>query len=389
MDNSHKRTDLKNCGQGLTEYALILTLVVAATVLILAVIGADTQDVLTRINQAFGLSDNDLPSDTIKVTVLDNGNQGAADIYVYAFDGDGNWLGLYGITDNEGAALFEGMQKGVYHFLAYKNPHFYWSEYLNFPQQNQTSIRMNVQDFTVTVVDEKGRGMTNVYVYAYTADEQYWSGVYGRTDNNGQIVLELPDGDYKFRAYVNGQWYWSPAVNSPAQNATTIEIRQYTIDVTVVDDAGKGIKESNLAVYGYTEDGSYTGIYDRTNGNGRARLDVPAGTYQFRVDYRGNEYWSEKVTVPGTDTAVIKTEERPFAVNVVDDDGRPVKNIWVYAFTDNGSYFGLYGKTDNQGSVTFDLPRGSYQFRADYKSHSFWSAVFNTAAGSSTTITLK
>jgi protocatechuate 3,4-dioxygenase beta subunit len=214
-------------------------------------------------------------------------------------------------------------------------------------------------------------------------------GEYGRTDNNGQVTLELPDGDYKFRAYTNGQYYWSAAVNSPAQDSTTIDIRQYNIEVTVVDDAGKGVKESNLYVYGYTENGSYTGLYGQTNGNGRVKLEAPAGTYQFRVYYSGSYYWSETVTVPDTDEIFIKTEERPFTVSVVDNSGQPVKNIWVYAFTANSTYWGLNGKTNNQGEVIFDLPRGSYQFRADYKNQSFWSSIINTTAGSSTPITLK
>lgn len=389
MNHPNKRLEHQSRGQGLTEYALILALVAAASILVLAAVGVDIGDVFARINKAIGFSENDLPPGAIEVTVLDNNSKGVADTYVYAFDDKGNWLGLYERTNNDGIALFEEMEDGSYQFLAYQSPHYYWSENIKFPQQNQTTIKMNIQKFTVNVLDEKGRGIANVYVYAYTANERYWLGEYGRTDNNGQVTLDLPDGDYKFRAYSNGQYYWSPAVNSPAQNSTIIDIRQYNIEVTVVDDAGKGVKESNLYAYGYTENGNYTGIYGRTNGNGRVKLEVPAGTYQFRVYYSGSYYWSETAAVPHTDEIFIKTEERPFTVTVVAASGQPVKNTWVYAFTDNGTYWGLNGKTNNQGEVIFDLPRGSYQFRADYKNQSFWSTILNTAAGNSTTITLK
>ena len=327
MDNLNKRTHCKNRGQGLTEYALILALVAAASILILAAVGVDIGDVFARINQAIGFSENDLPPGTIEVTVLDSDGKGVADTYVYAFDGSGNWLGLYERTDSDGVALFEDMQDGTYQFLAYQSPHYYWSETISFPQQNQVTIKANIQKFTVNVLDKKGNGIANVYVYAYTANERYWLGVYGRTDNNGQVTLELPDGDYKFRAYTNGQYYWSPAVNSPAQDSTTIDIRQYSVAVTVVNDAGNGVKESNLYIYGYTENGNYTGVYGNTNGNGRVKLDVPAGTYKFRVYYRAAYYWSDLVTVPGTDEVVIKTEERPLTVKVVDDSGNPVKNV--------------------------------------------------------------
>jgi uncharacterized GH25 family protein/Flp pilus assembly pilin Flp len=389
MDNSNKRTHHKSHGQGLTEYALILALVAAASILILAAVGVDIGDVFARINQAIGFSDNDLPPGTIEVTVLGNDGQGVANINVYAFDDNGNWLGLYGRTGSDGIALFEDMEDGTYQFLAYQSPHYYWSENIKFPQQNQTTIKMNIQKFTVSVLDKKGKGIANVYVYAYTANERYWMGVYGRTDNNGQVTLDLPDGDYKFQAYTNGQYYWSPAVNSPAQDSTTIDVRQYSLEITVVDDAGKGVKERNLYVYGYTENDSYTGVYGKTNGNGRVELEVPAGTYKFRVYYRVANYWSDIVTVPGTDEVVIKTEERPFTIKIIDDNGEPVKNVRVYAFSGGSAYFGLHGKTNKDGEVVFDLPKGDFKFRADYKNQSYWSGVISTTNGSSTTITVK
>ena len=362
MDNSNKNTHHKSHGQGLTEYALILALVAAASILILAAVGVDIGDIFARINQAIGFSDNDLPPGTIEVTVLDNDGKGVADSYVYAFDDNGNWLGLYERTNSDGIALFEEMKDGTYQFLAYQSPHYYWSETIRFPQQNQTTIKMNIQKFTVNVLDEKGKGIANVYVYAYTANERYWLGEYGRTDNNGQVTLELPDGDYKFRAYTNGQYYWSPAVNSPAQDSTTIDIRQYNIEVTVVDDAGKGVKESNLYVYGYTENGNYTGVYGKTNGNGRVKLEVPAGTYKFRVYYRAADYWSDIVTVPGADEVVIKTEERPLTVKVVDDRGNPVKNVQVYAFSGNTAYFGLPEKPTKMARSFLTYPKETLNF---------------------------
>ena len=116
VNNSNKRTHFKSQGQGLTEYALILALVVAASILILAAVGVDIGDVFDRSNQAICLSDNDLPPGAIEVTVLNNNGNGVGDIYVYAFDDSGNWLGLYERTDSDGIALFEEMEDGAYQF---------------------------------------------------------------------------------------------------------------------------------------------------------------------------------------------------------------------------------------------------------------------------------
>lgn len=391
MHKSKLSAHRNECGQGVTEYALLLALVAAASILILAILGVDVGDVFTRIDQAIGFTESnpDLPPGTIEVTVLDNTGKGVADTYVYAFDETGNWLGLYTRTNSQGTALFEEVKDGAYQFLAYQSPHYYWSNVITYPRQNQATINLNVHKFTVHVVDENGKGMKDVYVYAYTANERYWLGVYGRTGKDGKVTVDLPAGDYKFRAYTSGYWYWSPVVNSPAQDSTVIEVREYEMTVTVVDDAGKGIKASNLYVYAYTESGSYTGVYGKTNGNGRVELELPAGAYKFRVYYHASDYWSDLVTIPDSDEAVIKTEERPFTVQVVNRRGEPVKNVWVYAFSADTAYLGLREKTDKQGGVVFDLPRGNFKFRADYDHHSYWSSIVSTPADSSTTITLK
>ncbi len=389
MHTSKKEKRLNNSGQGLTEYALILTLVAATVILILAAVGVDIGEVFDRINQAIGLSDNDLPPGTIEVTLVDDAGNGVAGSYVYAFDANGNWLGLYERTDSDGIATFEEMEDGSYQFLAYRSPHYYWSSVIAYPKQNQTTIEMHVQKFTVSVLDENGKGIRNVYVYAYTANERYWLGVYGRTGNDGKVVLELPDGDYKFRAYTNGHYYWSAAINSPAENSTTIKVEDFQMTVTVVDDAGKGVKQNNLYIYAYTQNGNYAGVYGRTNGNGRVKLEVPTGSYKFRVYYRAANYWSDVVSVPGTDETVIKTEERPYTVTAVDDSGQPVRRVWVYVYSGNNAYIGLRGRTNNQGVITFDLPRGNFRFRADYRGQSYWSSIISAPDSSSTTITLK
>ena len=93
-------------GQSLTEYALILALVAASSILILAVVGVDIGNVFSRINQAIGFTEDNLPPGTIEVTVINSDGQGATDIYVYAFDGQGNWTGGYERTNSEGIALF-------------------------------------------------------------------------------------------------------------------------------------------------------------------------------------------------------------------------------------------------------------------------------------------
>ncbi len=370
------------------EYALILAFIAAGSILTLAAVGGDVGDVFSRVIDSISSNDPDLPPETIAVSVLNEQSQGVAGTWVYAFDEAGDWTGLSKQTDSEGVALFEKMERGVYQFLAYKSPHYYWSNTISFPQQNRAEIVMRIQSFTVDVIDGGGDGIRNVYVYAYTSNEKYWLGVYGRTDKNGAVTLDLPDGDYKFRAYHRGQWYWSPAVNSPAQDHTVIDTQERPFTVTIVNEAGDNIEVKNLYVYGYTENGSYTGIYGRTDKNGRVELTVPAGRFKFRVYYQGSNYWSGVVAAPDADSTVIETGERPFTVNIVDNNGQPTKNVRVYVYTGNGVYVGSNAKTNKDGEVVLNIPTGNFKFRADYKGSTFWSAIVSNPPATSTTITV-
>lgn len=398
-DSKHQLLGTKPCGchqanqgQGLLEYGVLLVLVAAAALLALAAMGTDVRDVFSQIVQSTDSTvvenKKDLPPGMIEVVVLDEKGQGIGSTWVYAFDGNGNWIGLYQRTNEEGIARFENMADGAYQFLAYHSPHYYWSNIITYPNQNTATIKIHQQQFTVKVVDEEGKGIGGVYVYAYTANERYWLGVYGRTANDGQATVNLPDGDYKFRAYYRGLWHWSTAVNSPAVSSTIITVQEQEMTVTVVDNNGDGVKASNLYVYGYTENGAYSGVYGRTNGNGRVKLTVPAGNFKFRVYYRGSNYWSGVVNTTAVDSAVIKTGERPFTVNIVDRNGNPVKNLRVYAYTSANQYVGLNGKTNQQGQVIVDIPDGNYKFRADYRGSSFWSSVISSPPDTSTSVTV-
>ncbi len=377
-----------NRGQSVTEYVLILAVVAAGVTLSLAILGTSLSGAFGRIVQSIAALDSDLPPGTIEVSVFDEQGRRASGMWVYAFDDSGRWAGLSKQTDGEGAAVFEDMTNGTYQFLTYKSPHYYWSNSVTLPRQNRAMIKMHVQQIVVKVVDSHGRGVSNVYVYAYTANERYWMGVYGRTDTSGVVTLDVSDGDYKFRAYKGRHWYWSPTVNSPAQNSTTIDLQEHPLAVTLVNAQGDRVKVKNLYVYGYTEQGSYTGIYGKTDKNGRVQFNVPAGDYKFRVYYRGSDYWSAVVNAPGTDSVDISTGERPFTVTITDNNGKAAKNVRVHVYTGNGQYIGLSRETNKQGQVVFNIPEGSYKFRADYHGTAFWSGVISSPPTTSANVTV-
>jgi len=56
---------------------------------------------------------------------------------------------------------------------------------------------------------------------------------------------------------------------------------------------------------------------------------------------------------------------KPLVVTVQSQTGQPYPHLPVYAF-DGANYTGYSGTTDTNGQVTFILPEGIYDFRADY-----------------------
>jgi len=52
----------------------------------------------------------------------------------------------------------------------------------------------------------------------------------------------------------------------------------------------------NAKVYLFTESGSYLGEYQNTDSSGSASFTLPVKSYKLRVDYSGNQYWSEVIT---------------------------------------------------------------------------------------------
>ena len=148
--------------------------------------------------------------------------------------------------------------------------------------------------------------MAGVPVYLFTASGAYL-GQSQLTDGNGQVTFHLPIQAYKVRADYLGQHYWSEVFQW--QNAT-VSIPMGDAEVTVT---GSGLPLPGVNVYVFSAAGAYVGVSGTTNGSGKAFFTLPGGTYDFRADYQGGQYWSGAsgivagqvnsvtiVTLPGT-----------------------------------------------------------------------------------------
>jgi hypothetical protein len=318
---------------------------------------------------------------TFPVKVEDAAGNGIGGVYVYAYTASGSWAGVYGKTGSNGVIDLD-MVEGNFKFRAYYQGHNYWTDALNLHQTSSATIKTGQQKFSVRVVDAAGNGLSNVSVYAYSSSGS-WTGTYGKTGSDGTAILEMSDGNFKFRAYYQGQIFWSDTVSLPKTTSTTIQTQQQNFLVNVVSSNGQGI--ANTYVYAYTSNGAWTGQYGKTNASGEVNLRLVSGDFKFRVYHHGQTYWSDVVSLPKLSSKTIKIDEGDVNITVLNEAGTPLKNEVVYLYSSSGSYTGVWARTGSDGTVSVSLAHGAYRARA----RNNWSTQFSVPKTENVKITVK
>lgn len=296
----------------------------------------------------------------VTLRVTDSRGTGLASVPIHVFTADERYVNLSAETDANGNASVV-LVDGSFKFRADYQGQPFWSEVFTTPETTEAVVVVNQAPFTVQVVTQKGEPVADVPVYAFNANEGY-TGFNGRTDSNGSVTLQLPDGTYKFRADYQGVDYWSDEVTTPQASQVTIKIGIPPVTVRVKTEEG-GVP--NIYVYACYENNRYAGKYARTDGSGTATFDLPAGKYKFMAYYMGYQYWSKPIKVPKESSVEIEISSDGVKIKVEGKKGKPVVNALVIVYRyNNGSlaYTGRYGYTDREGEVKVTLPEG--QFRA-------------------------
>ncbi len=300
-------------------------------------------------------------------------------IRIYLFSASGSYLGQYRTTNADGKVFFDLPKKAYKVRADYLNRQF-WSDVFTWEDK---TVEIPMADAEITVTGG-GFPQEGVRVYAFSPSGSYL-GLYETTDENGQVAFRLPTGDgvsYKFRVDYQGSQFWSqeealteyivnPINVSVGGGSFTLTIKKNTTDPLI------GVK-----CYVFSEGGSYLGMYGSTNEEGEVSFDLSDGTYKFRVDHLGYQFWSDDIGISSPSTAEMLIEEETAEVTVTTGVD-PVPGIKVYLFSEAGSYLGRYGVTDSKGKVSFELPVGkNFKFRADMLGSQYWSdAVTITADG--------
>ncbi|MCD4715198.1 MAG: carboxypeptidase-like regulatory domain-containing protein, partial [Desulfobacterales bacterium] len=294
-------------------------------------------------------------------------------INTYLFNTSGTYLGLSQVTNSSGVVGFN-VPEGNYKVRADYSGSQFWSQEISVSEDTSITLAIPHQDVVITV-EGPYQGTPNpregIKVYLFTASGSYLS-QYQVTDASGHVTFNLPEQPYKIRADYLGQQFWSAEFT---WQYTTVDIPMADAEITVT---GSGQPLEGIKVYAFSSSGSYLSLNDTTDVNGRATFRLPVGTYKFRADYQGSQYWRGEETLISdqVNPVEISTGGGTFTLTVLKGAANPLVGANCYVFSEAGSYLGMSATTDGIGQVTFALADGTYKFRVDYFGYNFWTMVY-------------
>jgi len=230
-------------------------------------------------------------------------------------------------------------------------------------------------NFTFTVLKGETDPLVGVKCYVFTETGSYL-GVYGTTDENGQVSFDLATGQFKYRVDYLGYQYWSNVYEVPTTLNDILTIPHQEVTITVEALYGTANPIEGVNVYLFTPSGSYLGQVQATNVDGQIILYLPDQPYKVRVDYLGQQFWSDEFQSANTTVTI----NEGLADVHVHRAGVDIEGVRVYLFSEGGSYLGQYETTDLLGKAEFQLPGRSYKFRVDEGGSQYWSPIIEIIA---------
>ena len=305
---------------------------------------------------------------TVTITQAGAAKEG---VKVYLFNENGSYLGLYEITDENGNVNFVLPVGQGFKFRADVLGGKFMSDIFTITSGGTGSFRVATGGGTLMAVFEKqdGTPISGINMYLFSSTGSYL-GLKEKSDDVGKVYYDVPDGTYKVRADYMGYKFWTDeiAVSADTQSAFTIDHQNMIVKVNRVLD-GDSQTAVDIPVYLFTSSGSYIGIKDYTDAQGKVVFNLPAQDYKARTDYMSRKFWSQ---VFNQSDETVTIEEGTAAVTVI-GMGLPIPGVKVFVFNDAGAYLGINAVTDAIGMVDFRLPAGVYNFRADYMGSQYFS----------------
>jgi len=298
---------------------------------------------------------------TVQVLQGDGSEPG---VKVYLFSESGAYLGLYEVTDENGTVSFLLPAEQEFKFRADFLGGKFFSDPVKITAGVAHSINLDAGGGTLTIALDQGDGIsmegTKVYLFSETGA---YLGRSGTTDHQGKVFFDVPSGVYKIRADYLGYQFWTEAISMTGDTDAELTIDHVDVVISLLGDnnGGQMVKEG-VKVYLFSESGAYQSQVKVTDVLGKVVFSLPDRAYKVRADFMGQQFWSEPFIQ--TDAEVII--EEGLASITVTRLNQSLYDVPVYVFSDSGAYLGLNQRTDGAGRVYFQLPKGDYNFRADY-----------------------
>ncbi|MHC1576108.1 MAG: CARDB domain-containing protein, partial [Methanosarcinaceae archaeon] len=282
-------------------------------------------------------------------------------------------------TDENGQVSFE-KRSGTYYFLVRYCKYDFITDPFELTEDMNIDFQIPHVDYIVSVkagdnpiIDRK--------VKVFTAAERSIR-MNDLSDENGQVIFHLPDGTgcpdfdgFKFRVRLKAVNYWS---DPSSGGLVTIDVPTTERTITVIADG----EVDGLRVNVYTKGDVFSGIFGITDADGIALIDVPSGSFKFRVEYMGYLF-----TCPKTDgdaTITITSQTRTCTVTM-DDEG--LEGLTVNVFNSEDVFVGASAVTDENGQVSFSLPSNKeYYYEVRY-GDSYFQSDINTGDPATMVIT--
>ncbi|MBF0227161.1 MAG: Ig-like domain-containing protein [Desulfobacterales bacterium] len=240
---------------------------------------------------------------TFALRVLKDTDIPLVGVKCYAFSGSGSYLNFNNVTDNNGQVFFslsDGIRKFRVDYLGYK----YWTDDYEIPTSLSGELiipHKNINILVNTNFQGAFEALAGIKVYLFTPQDSYM-GTYQITNENGQVIFNLPDNIYKVRADYLDNKFWSDEFKF---NGTNVLIEQGIADIYVNADSSP---VTGAKIYLFSEANSYLGQYKLTDSSGNAQFFLPNRSFKFRIDKGEIQKFSSVVNIISGEQIIVNVD---------------------------------------------------------------------------------